>query len=57
MAQISKQEAVDTILNYILTNEEIEKSNIYLCDSIVFDDSLTLYDFMKVNSMGLRPYV
>jgi len=49
MAQISKQEAVDTILNYILTNEEIEKSNIYLCDSIVVLDSLSIYDKDKVN--------
>ena len=48
MAQISKQEAVDTILNYILTNEEIEKSNIYLCDSIVVLDSLQFYDNEKI---------
>jgi len=48
-AQISRQEATDTVLNYILTNEETETTNIYLCDSIVIKDSLTLYDNFKID--------
>ncbi|MBI9037003.1 MAG: hypothetical protein JEY97_02615 [Bacteroidales bacterium] len=48
-AQISRQEAIDTVFNYILNSEEIEKTNIYLCDSIVVFDSLLMYDTDKVN--------
>ncbi|MBI9037514.1 MAG: right-handed parallel beta-helix repeat-containing protein [Bacteroidales bacterium] len=48
-AQITREEAIDTVLNHILTNEEIEKSNIYLCDSIVVLDSLTFYDNYKIH--------
>jgi len=48
-AQISRQEAIDTVLNYILNREEIEKTNIYLCDSIIVNDSLTLYDNIKID--------
>ncbi|MBI9037005.1 MAG: hypothetical protein JEY97_02625 [Bacteroidales bacterium] len=48
-AQISRQEAIDTVMNYILTDDVIETSNIHLSDSIVVNDSLTLYDYRKVN--------